>query len=228
VNGSLVVVDDVASAFAQLVIDRIAAQSGTQFSMAFSGGATARACYDQLAVDGRSRVNWAIVDAWWGDERCVPLDDVDSNFRLVSEALLSKVSPLASVHPMRSDLTDPADTYDRLVRSAPPMDLIHLGLGPDGHTASLFPSSEALTAPVDRLVVSNVDPLAHNPHKRLTFTYAGISRCRSAVVTVAGSAKTEALHRVLDGDLTAPASLLDVDDLIWLVDSAALGSRNAR
>lgn len=227
-NGSLVVVDDVASAFAQHVIDRTAAQSGTQFSLAFSGGSTARECYERLAVEGNSRVNWSIVDAWWGDERCVPLDDVDSNFRLVSESLLSKVSPLASVHPMRSDVNDPADTYDRLVRSAPPIDLIHLGLGPDGHTASLFPASEALNAPADRLVVSNVDPLAHNPHERLTFTYAGISRCRSAVVTVAGSSKTEALHRVLDGDLTAPASLLDVDELVWFVDSAALGSRNAR
>jgi len=227
VNGSLVVVDDVAAAFAQLVVDRTAA-SKAPFSLAFSGGSTARECYVHLALEAESPIDWTRIDAWWGDERCVPLEDPDSNYRLVEESLLSKVGPLASVHPMRSDLPDAADLYDRLVRSAPPVDLIHLGLGPDGHTASLFPGSEALTAPVRRFVVSNVDPLGHNPHARLTFTFAGIANCRSAVVTVAGASKTEALHRVLDGDLSAPAAHLANEDLIWLVDTEAMGSRSAR
>jgi len=227
VNGSLVVVDDVAAAFAQLVVDRAAA-SRAQFSLAFSGGSTARECYERLARSADSSIDWGVIDAWWGDERCVPLDDPDSNYRLVEESLLSKVGPLASVHPMRSDLPDAADLYDRLVHSAPPIDLIHLGLGPDGHTASLFPDSAALTAPSNRFVVSNVDPLGHNPHPRLTFTFAGIAHCRAAVVTVAGASKTDALHRVLDGDLTAPAAHLANQDLIWLVDSEALGSRSPR
>ena len=226
-NGSLVVVDDVAAAFAQLVVDRTAA-SKAPFSLAFSGGSTARECYEHLALEAESPIDWTRIDAWWGDERCVPLEDPDSNYRLVEESLLSKVGPLASVHPMRSDVSDAADLYDRLVRSAPPIDLIHLGLGPDGHTASLFPGSEALTAPVSRFVVSNVDPLGHNPHARLTFTFAGIANCRSAVVTVAGASKTEALHRVLDGDLSAPAAHLATEDLIWLVDTEAMGSRSAR
>lgn len=225
--GSLVVVDDVAAAFAQLVVDR-ASVSSAQFSLAFSGGSTARECYERLSHQSEYPVDWGKVDAWWGDERCVPLNDPDSNYRLVEESLLSKVGLLASVHPMRSDLPDAADLYDRLVRSAPPIDLIHLGLGPDGHTASLFPDSEALTAPSTRFVVSNVDPLGHNPHPRLTFTFAGIAHCRTAVVTVAGASKTEALHRVLDGDLTAPAAHLTNDDLIWLVDSEAMGSRSPR
>jgi 6-phosphogluconolactonase len=227
VNGSLVVVDDVAAAFAQLVVDRTAA-SKAPFSLAFSGGSTARECYEHLAHEAESPIDWTRIDAWWGDERCVPLEDPDSNYRLVEESLLSKVGPLASVHPMRSDVSDAADLYDRLVRSAPPIDLIHLGLGPDGHTASLFPGSEALNAPVHRFVVSNVDPLGHNPHARLTFTFAGIANCRSAVVTVAGASKTEALHRVLDGDLSAPAAHLANEDLIWLVDTEAMGSRSAR
>ena len=227
-NGSLVVVDDVAASFAQLVADRTAARTATQFAIAFSGGSTARECYEHLAGIRDSSIDWSTVDAWWGDERCVPLTDGDSNYRLVEDSLLSKVPKLASVQPMRSDIPNAADVYDRLVRSAPPIDLVHLGLGPDGHTASLFPLSEGLTASAERLVVSNIDPLAHNPHERLTFTFGGIARCRSAVVTVAGAAKTEALHRVLDGDLTAPAAHLANDDLIWLVDPEALGSRNAR
>jgi 6-phosphogluconolactonase len=228
VNGSLVVVDDVAASFAQLVADRAAAKTTSQFALAFSGGSTARECYAHLARFGTSAIDWSTFDAWWGDERCVPLTDADSNYRLVEESLLSKVPALASVQPMRSDIPNAADVYDRLVRSVPPIDIIHLGLGPDGHTASLFPQSEALTAPAERLVVSNVDPLAHNPHERLTFTFGGIARCRSAVVTVAGASKTEALHRVLDGDLTAPATHLVNADLIWLVDPEALGSRTAR
>jgi 6-phosphogluconolactonase len=227
VNGSLVVVDDVAAAFAQLVVDRVAA-SRAQFSVAFSGGSTARECYEYLSRGSEFPVDWGRIDAWWGDERCVPLDDPDSNYQLVEETLLSMVGPLASVHPMRSDLPDAADLYDRLVHSAPPIDLIHLGLGPDGHTASLFPDSEALTAPSNRFVVSNVDPLGRNPHPRLTFTFAGIAHCRTAVVTVAGASKTDALHRVLDGDVTAPAAHLVNQDLIWLVDSEALGSRSPR
>ena len=226
-NGSLVVVDDVAAAFAQLVVDRVAA-SRAQFSVAFSGGSTARECYEYLSRGSEFPVEWGRIDAWWGDERCVPLDDPDSNYQLVEESLLSMVGPLASVHPMRSDLPDAADLYDRLVHSAPPIDLIHLGLGPDGHTASLFPDSEALTAPSNRFVVSNVDPLGRNPHPRLTFTFAGIAHCRTAVVTVAGASKTDALHRVLDGDVTAPAAHLVNQDLIWLVDSEALGSRSPR
>lgn len=226
-NGSLVVVDDVAAAFAQLVVDRTAA-SGAHFSLAFSGGSTARECYEYLARRAQYPIDWTRIDAWWGDERCVPLDNPDSNFRLVEESLISKIGPLASIHPMHSDSADAADLYDRLVHSAPPIDLIHLGLGPDGHTASLFPDSEALSSPSTRFVVSNLDPLGHNPHPRLTFTFAGIAHCRTAVVTVAGASKTEALHRVLDGDLTVPAAHVANDDLIWLVDAEALGSRSAR
>ena len=226
-NGSLVVVDDVAKSFAQFVIDQIAAAE-RQFAIAFSGGSTARECYESLATLGRSSVRWSILDAWWGDERCVPLDDADSNFRLVRESLLSKVDDVASVNPMRSDIPNADEVYDRLVRSAPPLDLVHLGLGPDGHTASLFPESAALDAPPDRLVVSNVDPLGTNPHERLTFTFTGIARAKTTVVTVAGASKTTALHRVLDGDLTAPASHLIGDNLIWLVDAEAMGTRTAR
>ena len=77
-------------------------------------------------------------------------------------------------------------------------------------------------------MVLNRDPSSNNPHERLTFTFEAISQCRTVVVTVAGSAKTDALHRVLDGDLSAPATRLSGTDVIWLVDNAAMGARTPR
>jgi len=228
VNGSLVVVDDVARAFSQVIIDQATSNGSTPFSLAFSGGSTARECYQDLSRTGSTAIDWSAVTGWWGDERCVPLTDIDSNFGLVQEALLDHVPPLAVLHPMRSDCEDPAGSYEQLLRSSPPIDLIHLGLGPDGHTASLFPGSEALHSPNGRLIVSNHDPLANNPHERLTFTFEAIAQCRQIVFTVAGAAKTEALHRVLDGDLSAPASHVSGTEVIWLVDHAAMGSRTSR
>ena len=228
-NGRLVVVDDVAAAFTRLVIDR--ATEHDSFALALSGGDTARTCYEHLAVTGRDSLDWSAITAWWGDERCVALDDVDSNFRLASEALLTRVAPLAAVHPMfEGDLApeDAAAEYDRRLRATAPLDVVHLGLGPDGHTASLFPECDALDADGDLLVVSTRDPLGTNRHDRITFTYAGIERARSVIVTVAGAAKTDALHRVLDGDRSAPAANLRSADLVWLVDAEAMGTRDDR
>ena len=227
-RGSLVVVDDVASAFSDLVMERARRSPEGTFALAFSGGSTARACYRNLASLGRTAIDWSKVTGWWGDERCVPPTDVDSNHRLVRDALLDHVPPLAAAHPMFTgavDTSTAAIIYDDLVRGAPAIDLVHLGLGPDGHTASLFPESAALSAPSDRLVVTNTDPLGNNPHERITFTFEAISRARAVVVTVSGESKHAALHRVLDGDTTAPAAHVRNDNLIWLVDAGAMGHR---
>ena len=116
-----------------------------------------------------------------------------------------------------------AEAYDAAVRSASPIDLVHLGLGPDGHTASLFPGSTGLVAPADRLVIDNVDPTGRNPHPRMTFTYAAIGAARSVIVTVSGAAKREAFSRVRAGDPTAPATAVDRPGVVWLVDREALG-----
>lgn len=220
--GHIAVVDDVASAFAELLRGRFEHRPSPRFSIAFSGGSTARECYESVAALPDGSIDWSAVDAWWGDERCVPLDDPDSNHRLAHEALLDRVGAVGSDHPMRCGPTGAAD-YDTLLAAVPPIDVVHLGLGPDGHTASLFPGSTALDAPADRLVVDNVDPTGRNPHARITLTYAGIARARSVVVTVSGASKREAFARVRAGDRTAPATAVDGPAVVWLVDREALG-----
>ena len=221
-NGVLVDVDDVHEAFARLVADRIAERTTDSFSLACSGGSTARACYERLALQP---IEWSCLDVWLGDERCVPPDDAQSNWRLVTESLLGRVAPVHSTHPMWRTGTPEQDaaSYDAELADVV-LDLVHLGLGPDGHTASLFPGSAALTADPARRVVVNDDPLGTNPLTRLTFTYGQIARARLVVVTVAGAEKAEALRRVLDGDPTAPASAVTADEVLWLVDPPARGA----
>ncbi len=219
-NGSLMVVDDVAAEFAERVIEAFHGRPNDGFSLALSGGSTARSCYERLAEDAGSQIDWWKVDLYWGDERCVPLDDPDSNYRLAREALLDRVGAANATYPMRCE--EGADPYQLRVGELGRFDVVHLGLGPDGHTASLFPGSTALRADPGRLVVLNQDPLGHNPHQRMTLTYAGIARARLVIVTVAGEAKRDALARVMAGD-DVPASAVRAEQVIWLADPAAAG-----
>src|SRR6478735_12767137 len=193
-NGELVVVDDVAEAFASTVVDTYRDRPNDGFAVALSGGSTARRCYERLAADAADTIDWWKVDVYWGDERCVPLDDADSNYRLAREALLDRVGAANATYPMRCE--EGADAYQLRIGELGRFDLVHLGLGPDGHTASLFPESAALEADPGRLVVINDDPLGHNPHPRMTLTFSGIARARVVVVTVEGEAKADALARV--------------------------------
>jgi 6-phosphogluconolactonase len=219
VNGDLVVVDDVPGEFAERVVEAFHARTSDVFSLFLSGGETARRCYERLAADGGPQIDWWKVDVYWGDERCVPLDDPDSNYRLGREALLDQVGAANAAYPMRCK--QGADPYQLRLGSLGSPDLIHLGLGPDGHTASLFPGSAALDADPGRLVVMNEDPSGTNPHRRMTLTFGAIARARTVVVTVVGASKAEALARVVAGDPTAPASHLSAERLVWLVDPAA-------
>src|SRR3954447_13618763 len=202
--GSLVIVDDVPGEFAERVIETFHSRPADTFSLALSGGDTARRSYERLAADGGTQIDWWKVDVYWGDERCVPLDDPDSNYRLGREALLDRVGAANAHYPMRCD--EGPDPYQLRVGELGKFDVVHLGLGPDGHTASLFPESAALSADPGRLVVMNEDPLGHNPHRRMTLTYSGIARARLVVVTVMGEEKQEALHRVMAGDESCPAA----------------------
>jgi 6-phosphogluconolactonase len=217
-NGDLVVVDDVPAAFAEHLVAAFAERANEGFAIALSGGGTARACYERLASSSEA-VDWWKVDVYWGDERCVPLDDPDSNYRLARESLLDRVGAANATYPMRCD--EGPDAYQMRVGELGKFDVIHLGLGPDGHTASLFPESRALTADPGLLVVVNDDPLGHNPHPRMTLTYEGIARGRLVLVTVEGEAKADALARILAGDPTAPASKIHADRIVWLADAAA-------
>ncbi|MGH9181981.1 MAG: 6-phosphogluconolactonase, partial [Acidimicrobiales bacterium] len=197
-QGELLVVDDLPGAFAAAVVDAFDRRPGEGFSIALSGGDTARRCYERLAAEAATSVDWLMVDVYWGDERCVPPDHPDSNEGLGRRALLERVGMARSVHPMRCQ--DGAEPYQMRVGELGRFDVVHLGLGADGHTASLFPASPALSADPGRLVVLNQDPSGTHPHPRMTLTYSGIARARLAVFTVSGEAKRATLARILDGD----------------------------
>jgi len=218
VNGELVVVDDVPGEFSERVIEAFHNRPGEGFSIALSGGETARRCYARLAGDGASQIDWWLVDVYWGDERCVPPDDAASNERLGREALLQQVGAANAVHPMRCD--EGPDPYQLKVGELGHFDVVHLGLGADGHTASLFPGSEALGADPGRLVAINEDASGRNPHRRMTLTLSGIARARLVLFTVAGEDKREALQRICDGE-DLPAARVRAERVVWLVDPAA-------
>jgi 6-phosphogluconolactonase len=222
VNGEVITVDDVPGEFAERVVESFLNRPGDGFSLVLSGGGTARRCYERLAADGADQIDWWQVDVYWGDERCVAPDDADSNERLGREALLERVGAANAVYPMRCE--EGPDPYQQRVAQVGRLDLVHLGLGPDGHTASLFPSSPALDADPGRLVVMNEDPNGRNPHRRMTLTFSGIARARLAVVTVEGESKREAFAAVRRGDPDVPATRIRADRVIWLVDPAAKGA----
>jgi 6-phosphogluconolactonase len=227
VNGEVRLVASVPDAFAQLVAEQMAEPRSDRFSLFLSGGPTAEGCYRRLAEVGGpgSGVDWGGVDIYLGDERCVPPDDPDSNHRMITETLLDVVGPVGSDHPMyRSGASSAAAAdYQAVIAPLPSFDLVHLGLGPDGHTASLFPGSAALDiADPTVLVVANQDPHAKNPHDRITLTYPAIARARLAVFTVSGRSKQDAWAGVV-ADTDLPASHVTADRIVWLVDEEAAG-----
>lgn len=219
--GSLVIVDDVPGEFAERVIETFHSRPSDTFSFALSGGDTARRCYERLAADGGTQIDWWKVDVYWGDERCVPHDSPESNYHLARVALLEQVGAVNANYPMFCE--EGPDPYQLRLGELGKLDVVHLGLGEDGHTASLFPGSPGFDADPGRLVVMNEDPSGRNAHPRMTLTFAGIARARLAVVTVVGEAKREALARVVDGDPDCPGSHVNADRVVWIADHAATG-----
>jgi 6-phosphogluconolactonase len=209
-------VEDVPTAFADFVVSRMPR------SLALSGGGTARAGYAELAT--RS-ADWSGTTFWFGDERWVPVADPDSNEGMCREVWLDgcRVAGIESLVGAGPDPEAAAEAYEAALRAAPPLDIVHLGLGPDGHTASIFPGSST-GGITDRWVVVAGDD-AH-PHPRLTFTFPALARAAMIVVTVAGTEKREAYAGVRQGESRFPASRLVVDEDLaarttWLVDHAA-------
>lgn len=224
-NGTVQVVDSVPEAFAGVVGEVLGRPRARGFSLFLSGGPTAGECYRQLAQSAGQAVDWSTVDAYWGDERCVPIDNDDSNFRFCHQTLLDHVGPLRSEHPMyrSGPPADAAAAYQRRLAGMPVFDLVHLGMGPDGHCASLFPDSDALAiADPDVLVVANRDPNAINPHHRITLTLAAIGRARLVVFTVSGTSKHDAFARIAGGD-NLPAARVVADEVLWLIDGDVAG-----
>jgi 6-phosphogluconolactonase len=218
VHGELIVVDDLPGEFAERVIEAFHNRPGEGFSFALSGGDTARRCYERLAVDGGDQIDWWQVDVYWGDERCVPPGDPDSNQLLGRKALLERVGAANAVYPMRCD--EGPDPYQQRVAQLGRFDLVHLGLGPDGHTASLFPDSPALDADEGRLVVMNEDPHGNNRHPRMTLTFSAIARSRLVLVTASGEARRRALTAVCNGE-DLPAARIRAERVVWLADREA-------
>ena len=223
----LTAVDDVPRAFCDAVIEAFGARPGPRFALVLSGGPTARLCYELLAAEtaGNGIVDWPVVDVYMGDERYVAPDDADANQRLVREALLDRVGTVGGFHPMPT--TEPIEecvaSYQRVMAdlvTGPGIDLVHLGFGPDGHTASLFPNAPTLDADPGVLVLATEDPNGRNPHPRLTLTLPAINSARLAVFTVAGASKAEAVGRLARGE-DLPAARVHAGRTLWLVDGPA-------
>jgi 6-phosphogluconolactonase len=201
------VVADVPAAFAGLV------RKARPSSIALSGGGTARRCYRHLA--DFADLDWARIQVLIGDERWVPVDDPDSNEGMAREVLLDRVGArtIASARNAGDTIEEAARNYHEVVARAGPIDVVHLGLGEDGHTASLFPGSPAL-AETERLVVATGDDT--HPHPRLTFTYPALERSRLVVFTVEGEEKREPFARVRRGE-DVPAARVRAQRVTWLV-----------
>lgn len=212
-----------------------AVQARGRFTVSLSGGSTPRGLYSQLARQG-SKLPWDKMYFFWGDERHVSPDDKDSNYRMVRETLLSQAPiPPDHVFRMHAENTDAArvaEEYEHTLQQffglkageLPRFDLVLLGLGPDGHTASLFPGSAALQER-SRLVTANW--VAKFGHYRLTLTAPVLNNAAEVMFLVSGEEKTAALQSVLYSDAPAeqfPAKLVAPRDgrLLWLVDRAAL------
>jgi 6-phosphogluconolactonase len=197
------IVDDPGAAVAEL----LAARARRGGSVVLTGGSTPGKAYELAAA---LAPDWSKVELWWGDERCVPPDDERSNYRLAKETLLDRLAePPAEVHRIRGELqpADAAGEYDHALDGVV-LDLLLLGIGPDGHTASLFPGSPQL-AIEDRRATSG--PAGLEPWvDRVTLTLPTLRAAGEVVFLVAGEGKAEAVARAFGGEITPqiPASLV--------------------
>jgi len=216
--------DEIVTAAQQAVAER------GRFTWALSGGSTPRGLYRLLASDAwRDRLPWHAIHFFWSDERHVPPDHPESNYRMAREAMLDAVPvPPENVHRIRAEEPDAhraAAEYEATLEDWPSFDLSLLGLGKDGHTASLFPGSPAIHER-ERLVVA---PWVESLRSfRITFTPPMLNHARRTVFLVSGEEKAEALHAVFEGGRiegerqpdTYPAQVVE-GNVLWMVDRAA-------
>ena len=205
-----------------IIASALSGESNRPYRISLCGGSTPEPVYQALA---EVQLDWSNIEITFGDERCVPPDHEDSNFKMASGSLLNKV-PLNEMNILRMrgelDPVDAAREYEDSLRQRSETgiythDLILLGMGEDGHTASLFPGTSALNEN-DRWVVSN-----HVPQKgesRITFTYPIINAARKILFLIRGEDKRWIVNHVLSGELDLPVSLVDPEEgsVIWLLD----------
>src|SRR6478752_7773854 len=211
---------------------QVALAAQGSFRVSLSGGSTPKTLYGLLASDEfRSRFPWPRVVWYWGDERFVPYDHPDSNYRMTREAMLAKAPvPGENINPVPTDGTpeDAARRYERTLQQAygattldpqrPLFDITLLGLGPDGHTASLLPGEPVLSER-KRWVAA----VSHGrPEVRITMTYPAIDSSRHVAFLVAGRGKAAMFGAIRAGDSGVPAARVrPVGELLWFVDQAA-------
>ncbi len=212
-----------------------------RFTFAFAGGSTPKKLYGLLASEPyRDQINWALVEIFWSDERCVPPDSEDSNYHLAEEVLLSKVPiPANQIHRMPADTADQdaaALAYTEEIQRVfgtngiPRFDLLQLGMGPEGHTASLFPHQAALKE-LRRLVMPVSVPKP--PPERLTFTPPLLNAAVHVLFLVTGQDKADAVQAILEGENNPdeyPAQLIwpPEGEVTWMLDTAAASKLRAQ
>ena len=227
-----------AEEFVRLARTAIGAQG--RFTVALSGGSTPKALYSLLASN-YTNFAWDRVFLFFGDERHVPPTDPDSNYRMVNESLLSKIAiPATNVYRMKAENSDAdaaAADYEKQLKgffeleagNFPRFDLILLGLGPDGHTASLFPDSEGLKEQ-SRLVIANW--VEKFKTFRISFTFPVLNNAREVMFMAAGADKADIVHQVLEGKNATefPSQQVQPSDrkLIWMLDEAAAAKLTSR
>lgn len=213
-----------------------------RFTIALSGGSTPKSLYHLLATNARTTLPWEKMFFFWGDERHVPPSDPESNYRMANEAMLSKVPvPPANVFRFPGENPDAAaaaEAYEKTLRKffqlgpdeTPRFDLILLGMGPDGHTASLFPGTTALQERT-RLAVANwVDKMKTS---RLTLTLPVLNAAQYVAFLVSGTDKAAVLRAVIEENVPGeqyPAKLVQPKNgkLIWFLDRAAASTLSSK
>jgi 6-phosphogluconolactonase len=216
----LLILDD-AEAAAAAAAERLTEAARAGAEIALTGGSTPRRAYELAA---QAEPDWSRAGAWWGDERCVPPDDERSNYRLARESLLDRLSKPPRIHRIRGEL-DPAEAADEYERELGEtrLDLVLLGIGPDGHVASLFPEAPTLEERERRVVAAEAELEPFVP--RVTLTLPVLCAAHAVVFLVTGAGKAEAARAAFAGEPSArtPASLVRAADgaSVAILDSSA-------
>ncbi len=235
VNSKIVIsknIEELSEQFAQILLTGVN-KSENNFHLALSGGSTPKMIYKYLAENYKSKIDWCRIKFFWGDERCVPPNHPDSNYRLAKENFFYKINiapeNIFRVH-CEIDPYEEANRYASIIEenvksenNAPQFDLVILGLGEDGHTASIFPDS------LNLFEEKNICAVTEHPHthqKRITLTGRVINNAKQVVFLVTGKSKSNVVDIILskkNGSEKLPAFHVNPShgELIWLMDEAA-------